>query len=53
MKEKNPLLLKVQQSRNLPTLPHILLKLIEVCNQEKAGIRDLTEIIYKDPVLSE
>jgi HD-like signal output (HDOD) protein/signal transduction histidine kinase len=49
----NPLLAKIETSRSLPTLPHILLQLIDICNQEDKGIRDLSKIINKDPSISE
>ena len=50
---ENPLLAKVETSRSLPTLPHILLQLIDICNQEEKGIRDLSKVINKDPSISE
>jgi len=49
----NPLLEKIETSRSLPTLPHILLQLIDLCNQEEKGIRDLSKVINKDPSISE
>jgi HD-like signal output (HDOD) protein/signal transduction histidine kinase len=49
----NPLLEKIETSRSLPTLPHILLQLIDICNQEEKGIRDLSKVINKDPSISE
>jgi HD-like signal output (HDOD) protein/signal transduction histidine kinase len=36
----------------LPTLPHILLKLIEYCSKETIGMADLSELISKDPAIS-
>jgi HD-like signal output (HDOD) protein/nitrogen-specific signal transduction histidine kinase len=50
---ENPLLAKIETSRSLPTLPHILLQLIDICNQEEKGIRDLSKVINKDPTISE
>lgn len=47
----HPLYDKIEFSRNLPTLPHILLKLIEACNSEKISIKDLGGIVEKDPSL--
>ena len=35
-----------------PTLPHILLKLIEACGVEKGSSREISAIIDKDPSLS-
>lgn len=37
---------------HLPTLPHILLTLIEVCNKEPVSIQEVSKIIGKDPALS-
>jgi len=39
-------------SMHLPTLPHILLKLIEACNREPETIKGISQIINKDPALS-
>ena len=50
---ENPLLEKIETSRALPSLPHILLQLIDICNQEEKGIRDLSKVINKDPSISE
>ena len=49
----NPLLAKIETSKSLPTLPHILLQLIDICNREDKGIRDLIKIINQDPSISE
>ncbi|MBW1769684.1 MAG: HDOD domain-containing protein, partial [Deltaproteobacteria bacterium] len=37
---------------HLPTLPHILLKLIDVCNTEPDSIKEISQIINKDAALS-
>ncbi|UCF99091.1 MAG: HDOD domain-containing protein [Spirochaetaceae bacterium] len=50
---ENPLLEKIETSKALPTMPHILLQLIDICNQEEKGIRDLSKVINKDPSISE
>lgn len=50
---RNPLLARIETSRSLPTLPHILLLLIETCNRREKGIKDLAKIINQDPSLSE
>ncbi|MBW2174093.1 MAG: HDOD domain-containing protein [Deltaproteobacteria bacterium] len=39
-------------SMHLPTLPHILLKLIDVCNTEPDSIKEISQIINKDAALS-
>jgi HD-like signal output (HDOD) protein/signal transduction histidine kinase len=51
--DHNPLLARIETSRSLPTLPHILLLLIETCNRREKGIKDLAKIINQDPSLSE
>lgn len=43
---------KIKTSKNLPSLPHILLKLIEVCNREDSNIKDISQIISKDASLT-
>ena len=53
MTGQNTIYSKIGGSQNLPSLPHILLKLIEVCNQKEAGIKDLAQVINMDPSISE
>jgi signal transduction histidine kinase/HD-like signal output (HDOD) protein len=43
---------KIEISGNLPTLPHILVKLIEVCNREPDIIKEISQIITSDASLS-
>jgi signal transduction histidine kinase/HD-like signal output (HDOD) protein len=43
---------KIETSRNLPSLPHVLVKLIEVCNKEQGTIKEISQIINKDASLS-
>lgn len=43
---------KIKTSKNLPSLPHILFKLIEICNSEKSTIKDISGIINKDSSLT-
>jgi signal transduction histidine kinase/HD-like signal output (HDOD) protein len=38
--------------KHLPTLPHILLQLIKVCNTENGSLKDISSIIEKDPALT-
>lgn len=38
--------------KNIPSLPHVLLQLIRVCNEENNGLNDLSRIIEKDPGLT-
>lgn len=44
---------KIKTFKNLPSLPHILLKLIGVCNREESTMKDISQIINKDASLSE
>ena len=43
---------KISTSKNLPTLPHILLKLIDACNQDSGSLKEVSQIVEKDPSLS-
>ncbi len=47
----NKLFDRIETSRNLPSLPHILLRLIEVCSREEITIKDISQIINKDSSL--
>ncbi len=38
--------------KNLPTLPHILLKLIDACNQDRGSLKEVSKIVEKDPSLT-
>ncbi|MBW2620384.1 MAG: HDOD domain-containing protein, partial [Deltaproteobacteria bacterium] len=53
MKDRSlPFFDRIKTSRNLPSLPQILLKLIELCNSEESTVKDISQIIIKDPSLS-
>jgi HD-like signal output (HDOD) protein len=43
---------RLETSKNLPTLPHIILKLIEVCNQVNRTSKEISEVIEKDVSLA-
>jgi signal transduction histidine kinase/HD-like signal output (HDOD) protein len=43
---------QVEKSGNLPTLPEILLKLIDACDSEATPLTEIASIISKDPALS-
>lgn len=43
---------KISLFRQLPTLPHILLKLMEVCNKPEITVQEVAAIIEKDPSMS-
>ncbi len=43
---------KISTLRNLPTLPHILVKLISACNKDDVDIVEVAGLVEKDPALS-
>jgi len=43
---------RIEAARNLPSLPQVLLKLIEACRNEEKSIRDIAQIISGDSALS-
>jgi signal transduction histidine kinase/HD-like signal output (HDOD) protein len=43
---------RIEASRNLPSLPQVLLKLIDACRNEETTIRDIAQIISGDSALS-
>ena len=43
---------QISTLKNLPTLPHILLKLFEVCGRDDVSLDEITAIVSKDPSLS-
>ncbi|MBC8432026.1 MAG: HDOD domain-containing protein [Desulfobacterales bacterium] len=43
---------KIKTSKNLPSLPQILLKLIELCNSEESTFKGISQTINKDASLS-
>ena len=52
MISKDKVYSQIRKSGNLPTLPGILLKLLEACDDEDTPISEIASIISKDPVLS-
>lgn len=52
MNGPNAILSKLAALKNLPTLPHILLKLIEACNNDNPDLNAIGAIVNTDPVLS-
>jgi putative nucleotidyltransferase with HDIG domain len=50
--EQRQLFEQLKSSKNLPTLPHILLRIIEVCNGEETNFKELSRIIETDPALT-
>ena len=43
---------QIKPHTNLPTLPHIVLKLIEACNKHESTIENISQIVDKDASLS-
>ncbi len=43
---------QIETARNLPALPHVVLKLIEVCTTDESTIEDISQIVNKDASLS-
>lgn len=52
MVDKAKVFEKIKQSGNLPTLPEILVKLLDACNSEGASLSYIASLISKDPVLT-
>jgi len=48
---KKELFEKLEHTINLPTLPHILIRVIQACGNEDTDMKDLSKIIEKDPAL--
>ncbi len=48
----NPFFEKIETFKFLPSLPHILIKLIELCNKEESELKDISQVINKDSSLS-
>ena len=52
MTDKNTVYATIKKSGNLPTLPEILLKLLDACDNDTAPLSDIAAIIGKDPALA-
>lgn len=52
MKAKKSFFNQISTLKNLPTLPHILLKLFDACNQDSINLDEIASIVGKDPALS-
>lgn len=48
---KQKVIEKIKKSGNLPTLPHILLKLLAICNNDDVNLDYLASTIGKDPAI--
>ena len=51
MRSKDTLLARIKNTGNLPTLPHILLKLLALCNDDDVQLTDVANIVRKDPAI--
>ena len=52
MQTQRSLFRQIEAQKNLPTLPHILLKLIDACRQDGENLNKVSRIIESDPSLS-
>jgi HD-like signal output (HDOD) protein/signal transduction histidine kinase len=52
MISKEKVYAKIKKSGNLPTLPEILIKLLEACDNDATPLSEIASIISKDPALS-
>ena len=50
--DRRDLFEQLKASEHLPTLPHILLRIVDACNQEETSFKELSGIIEKDPALT-
>lgn len=52
MTNQNKLFRRLSSLKDLPTLPHILLKLIEACNRNNPDLNEIGNMVSSDPALS-
>ncbi|MBW1717996.1 MAG: HDOD domain-containing protein [Deltaproteobacteria bacterium] len=52
MQTQESLFRQIETQKHLPTLPHILLKLIDACKQDEENLKKVSKIIENDPSLS-
>jgi HD-like signal output (HDOD) protein/signal transduction histidine kinase len=52
MDHKDQINASLQGAKHLPSLPQVLLKLIETCNNDEIHLSELSQIIIKDPSIS-
>lgn len=45
-------LIRTLETTNLPSLPHILLRVLDMCNRDETSLRTIADIIGKDSALS-
>ena len=52
MESKDQLFARLQRSKNLPSLPQVLLKLLETCDKDDIHLSEISRIIARDPFIS-
>ena len=52
LENRRHILKQIETPKNLPALPHVVLKLIEVCNRDESTIENISQIVNKDASLS-
>jgi HD-like signal output (HDOD) protein/signal transduction histidine kinase len=52
MQTRESLFRQIETQKHLPTLPNILLKLMDACGQDEENLKKVSEIIENDPSLS-
>jgi len=52
MAHVTPQLVHSLETANLPSLPHVLLRVLDACNRNETSFRVIADIISKDPTLS-
>ena len=52
MDSKDQIYVSLQRSKNLPSLPQVLLKLIDTCDKDDIALSELSDIIIKDASIS-
>ncbi|SPD73070.1 putative signal transduction protein [uncultured Desulfobacterium sp.] len=52
MQAANPIVNQIATLKHLPSLPHILLKIISACNSDNIDMAEIARILEKDPSLS-
>ncbi len=52
MESKDQLFVRLKRAKNLPSLPQVLLKLIETCDKDDIHLSEIAGIIAQDPFIS-
>jgi len=52
LKNRRHIFKQLETPKNLPTLPHVVLRLIELCNRDESTIENISQIVKKDAPLS-